>query len=1389
MADYAYVYKDGNSPVLGMGRTGGYEAQESTTEYHTFTITVLEEDRDGDVVNPAGLQLKNYTRNPLWFFGHQEWLVPIGTARSPDGRICVFPDVNVAKARFYPDTGDEDAMFIAGKVQRGILSATSIAFVPIKAWKRDEQRKAHQHDTNMSGWFFDEVDLTEISIVGVPSNPYATIDQKNMRGALRDAVDKEGKSIRPRLRKALERYCAKSTNEDGGCWTGWCPRPKQVEKGYDGGQWDSMSTEERTRVLTAIGLWAENAVKQMCQWDWHKLSKNAQANLRATSKSLAESSGAAGGYTVPPIEQKGRDSNVDQDFIRLLRSGPKTEGQILDAMQDTTEEEINDCFKRNKSRIVTEFDDSKKQWVTRLKALQRKSCSCRAACGCAAKTVDKTVVARVIEHNSKWYVMVRDKVYAGPYDTEQEADRALARRSSKQIKTIVVDGVRYRPVTKDIDTQYDQGYVAAHDGRGRETNPYRTDTDPRGREMSDDWLAGWRDGAKERLAGRKSTLTKGSSSSESYENQYGLRWQIPGGKSSSKWFSSSDERAKFAQKLEDKEGDDINFSYSDPQKSIKSLTKGVAGPTRMQLQDFYDDLDMMMPQAQAIKAIEQAFPGVTKIRIYQGQIVNFEYIASKSHHCTFCKGTGSGCGQRGDCPDCGGRGVTKIKRVSCVECGGSGKVDGQRCEDCRGTGNVLAAPIPGTTQQERNRRRTEQVQGKSLHTKRIGVEADPSELASVKRKFPNVTYRYDDDGIHDVDGPQAEAFVSEGAKKFGWKVYRLVGGRVVRKIPGGIAKLGDRVLVEEGPHAGKEGVVANVGYSNSNLRIKFDDGTTDTVPYSLCVKKQARRNMKRRKSLTDEGNPTEVGKDHEVAMAHLYQNAKAEHDFLTEKMESLHPFDPQTGEANKAVGALKDYHEQVGQRMESLKAMFGEHAPEKDLDEMVKGLETSGTNPSDTGEANLVGNGEVPEFEADDSAAVEMDDPDAAVQMDDQDQVKMDDDASVDKGDGIDTCESCDTILDDNSSCPNPQCSMYGKAEDDAVTKEPDEFVEDHDTDEILERYQMGLKWHSRKASPARVAKVLGAGGVVKQSPDGRKWLVAKAVKKAPMSRNDWEREWTRYGEDFVEDNNLEGVAVRNSDNKVLRLLSGQPARVESMFKESYRDVNPKSLKHRRKSLDDAGNPAELKSEHADAVKSCGNMLKGMAAAHDMPEHHKSALDMHGDAIGKALVGEGDLGGAMTAAAKHMKSLADAPDVPEHHKEALQVHGKAMAKACKALEPEEKDLTTEDPDAGGEGNPVEVGKAVGKAVDPQGRWQCLDCGKVFDPNSSDVCPACKSGEVVPYEKSMKADVTATEKTDDESMEKAIEEVDDQRGKDLMKSIFSDLKDVQGIRRRSFNGTK
>jgi hypothetical protein len=111
---FASVCKNG----LAMTNAGGAIVKEADDKNYSipFTISVLSEDRDGDVVIPTGARLNNYRRNPVVFFGHQDWEIPIGTSRSPSGELCVYPREKDIKAVWFCDYHDPDAHFIYGKV-------------------------------------------------------------------------------------------------------------------------------------------------------------------------------------------------------------------------------------------------------------------------------------------------------------------------------------------------------------------------------------------------------------------------------------------------------------------------------------------------------------------------------------------------------------------------------------------------------------------------------------------------------------------------------------------------------------------------------------------------------------------------------------------------------------------------------------------------------------------------------------------------------------------------------------------------------------------------------------------------------------------------------------------------------------------------------------------------------------------------------------------------------------------------------------------------------------------------------------------------------------------------------------------------------------------------
>jgi len=264
---WAYVYKEGPIPSLAYASTGNALDQMSDDENAiAYVVTTDDEDRDGDIVKPMGGHLTNYSRNPLVFFGHQEWEIPIGVCRSPDGRITVYPEENRMVDVIHFDRADPDADFVYQKCKRKILNATSIAFVPIEAWRRDDVRKARSNNDQggQPGWYFNQWDKTEVSIVGVPSNPKAVGLEKDLMGACRDVFDREKSFMSMKLQKAWQPYCATAK----GCWNGWCPMPGDTK---DLGNGVVLKAVEK--AAGEIGLWSYNTttgywkLERMCAED------------------------------------------------------------------------------------------------------------------------------------------------------------------------------------------------------------------------------------------------------------------------------------------------------------------------------------------------------------------------------------------------------------------------------------------------------------------------------------------------------------------------------------------------------------------------------------------------------------------------------------------------------------------------------------------------------------------------------------------------------------------------------------------------------------------------------------------------------------------------------------------------------------------------------------------------------------------------------------------------------------------------------------------------------------------------------------------------------------------------------------------------------------------
>jgi uncharacterized protein len=135
----------------------------------TICISTSAEDRDGDVLEPAGCDLTNYRRNPVVLFGHDYSSLPVGSCTSVDVR----PEGIVASWRWLEN--DPMADRVRNAFDQGVLRAASVGFRPGVS-----QRRAN------GGLLYKTWSLLEWSLVPIPSNPGAVRLAKSLIGVSSD---------------------------------------------------------------------------------------------------------------------------------------------------------------------------------------------------------------------------------------------------------------------------------------------------------------------------------------------------------------------------------------------------------------------------------------------------------------------------------------------------------------------------------------------------------------------------------------------------------------------------------------------------------------------------------------------------------------------------------------------------------------------------------------------------------------------------------------------------------------------------------------------------------------------------------------------------------------------------------------------------------------------------------------------------------------------------------------------------------------------------------------------------------------------------------------------------------------------------------------------------
>lgn len=147
-------------------------------ETFEWTMSDMSLDRDMERMDPAGADLKNFKKNSVVLWGHQNQIPAIGTVLNPgmrDGKIR-------GKVKIDPKEIDPFAWMIGQKVKIGTIKTGSIGFRPnviefIEDMK-DPTRIIHRK------W-----EMLEFSICNIPANVNAEVERTNEPEAEKSLLD------------------------------------------------------------------------------------------------------------------------------------------------------------------------------------------------------------------------------------------------------------------------------------------------------------------------------------------------------------------------------------------------------------------------------------------------------------------------------------------------------------------------------------------------------------------------------------------------------------------------------------------------------------------------------------------------------------------------------------------------------------------------------------------------------------------------------------------------------------------------------------------------------------------------------------------------------------------------------------------------------------------------------------------------------------------------------------------------------------------------------------------------------------------------------------------------------------------------------------------------
>jgi len=196
---------DGKKKITHIPDSKNVQVVEKEDGDHLSTpISSLSEDRDGDQFSMDGLksmaQQINESVNGVPLYedhGGSTGDYPASEMRGKFEKAEIEDGKLMGDVKF--DSEDEQAEWIKGKIERGLPIGFSVGFTPTS--------KRKKKDTD--GQIFDEVDLLEVSAVGIPSNQ----DAINHLNYDVKSIDKLAKTVKEKLEKGEKNTMSEEDEE------------------------------------------------------------------------------------------------------------------------------------------------------------------------------------------------------------------------------------------------------------------------------------------------------------------------------------------------------------------------------------------------------------------------------------------------------------------------------------------------------------------------------------------------------------------------------------------------------------------------------------------------------------------------------------------------------------------------------------------------------------------------------------------------------------------------------------------------------------------------------------------------------------------------------------------------------------------------------------------------------------------------------------------------------------------------------------------------------------------------------------------------------------------------------------------------------------------------